>query len=88
MKNKIKMSVLVPILLFLYLCLMAWMGRERLADGDYLHYFGVIGVGIVIIVALHFVLKKKEYYREKRREEAQYGTYEDNDNKSESEGKE
>lgn len=88
MKNKIKMSVLVPILLFLYLCLMAWMGRERLADGDYLHYFGVIGVGIVIIVALHFVLKKKEYYRERRREEAQYGTYEDNDNKSESEGKE
>lgn len=82
------MSVLVPILLFLYLCLMAWMGRERLADGDYLHYFGVIGVGIVIIVALHFVLKKKEYYRERRREEAQYGTYEDNDNKSESEGKE
>lgn len=88
MKNKIKMSVIVPILLFLYLCLMAWMGRERLADGDYIHYFGVIGVGIVIIVALHFVLKKKEYYRERRREEAQYGTYEDNDKKSESEGKE
>lgn len=82
------MSVLVPTLLFLYLCLMAWMGRERLADGDYFHYFGVIGVGIVIILALHFVLKKKEYYRERRREEAQYGTYEDNDKKSESEGKE
>ena len=63
--------------LFLYLCLMAWLGRERLADGDYWHYFGVIGVGLVIIVALHFVLKKKEYYRQKRREEAEYGTYAD-----------
>ena len=54
---------------------MAW--RERLVDGDYLHYYGVIGVGLVIIVALHFVLKKKEYYRQKRREEAEYGTYAD-----------
>ena len=77
MKSKIRMSVFVPLCLFLYLCLMAWLGRERLADGDYLHYYGVIGVGLVIIVALHFVLKKKEYYRQKRREEAEYGTYAD-----------
>lgn len=88
MKNKIKMSVMVPILLFLYLCLMAWLGRERLTDGDYLHYFGVIGVGIVIIVVLHFVLKKKEYYRNKRREEAQYGRYADGDKESQSDGNE
>lgn len=81
MKNKFKMSVVIPVLLFLYLCLMAWLGRERLADGDYLHYFGVIGVGLVIIVALHFVLKKKEYYRQKRRDEAVYGTYADEDKK-------
>ncbi|MDY3217455.1 MAG: hypothetical protein SOX13_10100 [Sodaliphilus sp.] len=79
MKSKIKMSVFVPLCLFLYLCLMAWLGRERLADGDYWHYYGVIGVGLVIIVALHFVLKKKEYYRQKRREEAEYGTYADDE---------
>ncbi len=81
MRNKFKMSVVIPVLLFLYLCLMAWLGRERLADGDYLYYFGVIGVGLVIIVALHFVLKKKEYYRQKRRDEAIYGTYADEDKK-------
>ncbi|MDO4511256.1 MAG: hypothetical protein Q4B68_05495 [Bacteroidales bacterium] len=81
MKNKFKSSTLVPLMLFLYLCLMAWMGRERLADGDYLHYFGVLGVGIVIIVVLHFVLKKKEYYKQKRKEEAEYGTYSDEDKK-------
>lgn len=77
------MSVTIPVLLFLYLCLMAWLGRERLADGDYVHYFGVIGVGLVIIVALHFVLKKKEYYRQKRRDEAIYGTYADEDKRKE-----
>ena len=75
MKNKVKMSTIVPLLLALYLGAMAWVGRQRLVDGDYFYYYGVIGVSAVIIVIVHFVLKKKEYYREKRREEAQYGTY-------------
>lgn len=75
MKNKVKMSTIMPVLLAIYLAVMAWVGRHRLADGEYFYYYGVIGVCLVIIVTTHFVLKKREYYRQKRREEAEYGSY-------------
>ncbi|MGM9868214.1 MAG: hypothetical protein ACI30R_01125 [Sodaliphilus sp.] len=77
MKNRVKMSTIVPVLLAIYLAVMAWVGRERLESGEYFYYFGVIGLCMMIIVITHFVLKKKEYYRQKRREEAEYGTYEE-----------
>lgn len=69
------MSTILPVLLAIYLAVMAWVGRQRLADGEYFYYYGVIGVCLVIIVTTHFVLKKREYYRQKRREEAEYGSY-------------
>ena len=75
------MSTILPVLLAIYLAVMAWVGRQRLEAGEYFYYFGVISVGLVIIVITHFVLKKKEYYRQKRREEAEYGTYEEESSK-------
>ena len=42
--------------------------------GEYLFYFGIIGISLVIIIALHFVLKKKEQLRQKAAEET-YTTY-------------
>ena len=59
-----------------YLAAMAWIGRDRLARGEYLYYFGIIGISLLIIVLLYFSLRKKEQLQ-RRREEEQYGTYDD-----------
>lgn len=78
-KNKIKKSVVFPLLMLAYLAVMAWIGRDRLDRGEYLYYFGIIGVGLIIIVLLYFSLRKKEQLQQ-RREEELYGTY-NNDKK-------
>ena len=78
MKTKFKLSVILPLLLLVYLLLMAYLGRQRFCNGHYLYYFGIIGIGLVIIIALYFVLKKKEQLR-RQREDAEYGSYADED---------
>ena len=65
-----------------YLGVMAWVGRSRLEDGDYLYYFGVIGGSLAIIALLYWSLRRKEALRRKREEEL-YGTYEDAEGKEE-----
>jgi len=61
-----------------YLCVMAWVGRGQItkAEPDYLQYFGIIGISLLIIVLLYFALRRKETLRQ-RREEELYGTYAD-----------
>lgn len=75
-KSKIKRSVVFPIIMLAYLAVMAWLGRDNIAKGNYLRYFGIIGVSLIIIVLLYFSLRKKEKLQ-KQREEQQYGTYDD-----------
>ena len=74
-KSKIKRSVVFPAIMLIYLAVMAWIGRERLEQGEYFFYFGIIGLSLVIIVLLFFSLRKKEKLRQRREEEEQYGTY-------------
>ncbi len=74
--SKIKRSVVFPLIMLAYLGAMAWIGRDRLEQGEYLYYFGVIGVGLIIIVLLYLSLRKKEQLQQ-HREEQQYGTYAD-----------
>ena len=82
--KKLKRHIVIPFLMLCYLAVMAYISRRRLADGEYLYYFGVIGISLGIIVLLYFVLKKKERLRQER-EERQYGSYEDqNDSTDES----
>lgn len=61
-----KKSTLVPLLLTVYLIIIAATGYNRWADGTYssLRYFGIIGVTLLIIVVLHFHMKK--YPRRRR----------------------
>lgn len=61
-----------------YLAVMAWMGRGQITkpEPDYLQYFGIIGISLVIIVLLYFALRRKEALR-RRSEEELYGTYAD-----------
>ena len=80
-KIKIKRSVVFPLIMLAYLAVMAWLGRDRLERGEYLYYFGIIGVGLIIIVLLYFSLRKKEKLR-KQRENEQYGTYDDDEKKA------
>lgn len=76
MNNSPKRSTVIPVLMLVYLAVMAWIGRSRLQDGEYLYYFGVIGGSLVIIALLYWSLRRKEALR-KRREDELYGTYAD-----------
>lgn len=60
--------------MLIYLGFMAYVGFPHLLAGEYLFYFGIIGISLIIIIALHFVLKKKELLRQKAAEET-YTTY-------------
>lgn len=86
--NKIKRSVVFPIIMLAYLAAMAWIGRDRLERGEYLYYFGIVGVGLIIIVLLYLSLRKKEQLQQQREEREQYGTYEEEDEKQEAKNKE
>lgn len=81
-KSKIKKSVIFPIVMLAWLAVMAWMGRDRLERGEYLYYFGIIGISLIIILLLYLSLRKKEQLQQ-RREEEQYGTYEEEEEKEE-----
>ncbi len=60
-----KRSTLIPLLLLIYLGVMAYIGRGELAQGRYLYYFGIIALTLVCIVALHFTLRRRERNRRK-----------------------
>lgn len=72
-------------MLCLYLAFMAYYARGMFFNGEYLRYFGTLAVTLVIIIALHFSLKKKEKMRQKKEDELNYGTYADEEKKKNSE---
>lgn len=76
--HKFKSSTYLPLALLVYLAYMSYLGLPYFYNGEYLYYFGIIGATIVVVILLHFSLKRKEKLR-KKNEEEQYGTYEDND---------
>ena len=67
---KTKKSTWLPLLLLVYLFVMAYIGRGQVAAGKYLQYFGVMGVSLLVIVLLHFVLKRKEKLKNIRENES------------------
>lgn len=73
MKKRYKKSTIVPVVLFFYLCFMAYIGRDLYFAGEYLHYFGIIGVTLLILILLHFSLRRREKIH-KKNEESNYGT--------------
>lgn len=54
-----KRSVVVPVILALYLCVMAYIGRDRFYGEDRLLYFILFGITALCIVALHFNLRRR-----------------------------
>ncbi len=63
---RLKKSTVIPIVLMVYLAVMAYIGRSELYDGHYLYYFGIIGITLIVIVLLHFSLKRRERLRRER----------------------
>ena len=65
---KIKKSTLIPSILAVYLAVMAWIGYPEYAAGrtSALYYFGIIGITIIILIALHFNLKRRERLAKER----------------------
>ena len=66
--KKIKRSTLIPLELAVYLMVMASIGWGDYASGrtSALYYFGVIAITVVILILLHFSLRRRERYREER----------------------
>ena len=64
--KKFKRSIIVPIALLIYLAGMSYIGFPYFKAGKYLFYFGIIGSTLIIIVLLHYALKRKEKLRKER----------------------
>lgn len=62
---KIKRSTLLPILLVIYLGVMAWLGLPGLESGQTKlgAYIATIAVSLGVIVLLHFFLRRREQQR-------------------------
>lgn len=78
-QKKFKSSTVIPLALLVYLAVMAYYGRGMLVAGETIKYFGVIACTLIVLVILHFSLKKKEKLREKRENDI-YTTYADEEN--------
>lgn len=69
--KKLKRSTVIPVVLAIYLAVMAYIGYPEYASGKMLalYYFGVIAATVVILVLLHFNLKRRERLRRERIED-------------------
>ncbi len=63
---KFKRSTVIPIMLLIYLGVMAYIGRGEFQAGNYTYYFGIIGVTLLCIFLLHIFLRKRERLRNER----------------------
>ncbi|MCH5245358.1 MAG: hypothetical protein J1E84_02755 [Muribaculaceae bacterium] len=59
-RRRWRRSQWLPCLLLVYLAVMSYIGYPEFQAGNYLHYFGVIGITLIIIVLLRIFLKKRE----------------------------
>ena len=68
MKNK---AVVIPLALLAYLGIMSYIGYDSYASGEFsaLYYFGVIAVSLLVIILLHFSLKRRERLRREREDD-------------------
>ncbi|MDE6458223.1 MAG: hypothetical protein K2L31_06455 [Muribaculum sp.] len=63
-----KKSTYIPLILLVYLGVMSYIGRGEFFAGNYLYYFGIIGITLLCIILLHFFMKKRDKLRREREE--------------------
>ncbi len=64
---------IIPLFLLIYLAIMAYLGRDMFLRGDYLEYFSILGVTLLIIIFLRWILKRRDSLRQQRRQEQERG---------------
>ncbi|HBG58719.1 LPXTG cell wall anchor domain-containing protein [Proteiniphilum sp. UBA1028] len=65
MSQRIKKQVLFPVVLLLYMAIMAYISYPRYkASGEWGEYLAVIGIGLLLVVLLFFLLKRKQKIRD------------------------
>lgn len=68
MKNK---SIIIPLALLIYLAVMCYIGYDGYVSGEFsaLYYYGVIAGSLLVIILLHFSLKRRERLRKEREDD-------------------
>lgn len=69
--KRLNKSIVIPAVLLIYLGVMAYMAWPAYRAGEFpaWQYFGTIGLTLGIVVALHFIIKKRDQLRHARRED-------------------
>ena len=80
MKNK---AVVIPLALLVYLGVMSYIGLPMYHAGEYFQYFGIFGVSLLVIVLLHFSIKRRERLRREREEDVRNANNEKLDKENE-----
>ena len=62
--------IIIPLCLLIYLGVMAYIGRNELQqENGAIYYYGKITLGLLVLVMLHIVLKRKAKLQRQRDEE-------------------
>lgn len=71
-------SIILPAAMLIYLVVMAYVGWDVYRAGNYTRYFGIIGIGLFIIIYLFYRLRTREKARNSQEDDdetTRYGTY-------------
>ena len=68
--KKLKRSTVIPAILLVYLAVMASIGYPAYAEGRTrpLEYFGIIAITLMVVVLLHFNIKRRDRLQRERQE--------------------
>lgn len=62
----LRRATVIPLILLIYLAIMAYIGRGEFLAGHYLYYFGIIGATLIVIALLRVFLLRRERLRRER----------------------
>jgi len=68
---KARKSTVLPLVLLAYLGIMSYIGYSDYAAGHFtpLYYFGIIGASLLVIILLHFSLRRREKLAAERKQD-------------------
>ena len=68
-KRRVPKYILLPVCIAIYFVIIAVLNRDEwLVDGNFWSYWGKIVIEILVLVALSFVIKRRDKYRKNRGE--------------------
>lgn len=69
--KRLNKSIVIPAALLVYNGALAYMAWPQYRQGKFtaLEYFGVIGIALAVVVALHFTIKKRDRLRREREQD-------------------